>query len=525
MAVVSQSGHVLHHIVKDISRHSPAPGHYVQSSSEIWNAVCYTVRQVIKESNVIKESVAGIGFDATCSLVLVGKNNHVIQVGDQEDQDIVMWMDHRAEKEAELINSTKHPVLDYVGGQVSLEMQLPKLLWLKKHRSDLWASTNKYFDLPDWLVYKATGYDDRSLCSLVCKWNYWVDKSGNVKGWDADFFKDIGLYDLSHDDWEAVGRSVVEPGKAVGKGLTTRAAEEMGLNPGTPVAASLIDAHAGSLGMLAGENEFTGKLGLVSGTSTCHMLLSENPVLVPGVWGPFWSAVLPGLWLMEGGQSATGGLIDHILASHPAFAEMKLDASRQGKTVYKALEDMLEILASGKSLSNVAFLTKDLHIWPDFHGNRSPLADPNLTGSIVGLTLDNGRENLALQYLATIQAISYGTKHIIESIQGYGHAVESIKICGGLSQSSLFLSTQADALGMKVVVPGESQSVLLGSAILGMAASEVMGDLKEVVSQTDGGGRTIQPSGETEQYHIAKYMVFKEMVADQKKYKNLMSEV
>jgi len=45
---------------------------------------------------------------------------------------VIMWMDHRAASEANTINSTRHPVLRSVGGSISLEMQLPKLLWLKK---------------------------------------------------------------------------------------------------------------------------------------------------------------------------------------------------------------------------------------------------------------------------------------------------------------------------------------------------------------------------------------------------------
>ena len=71
-------------------------------------------------------------------------------------------MDHRAEVEAKNINDTGHEVLKYVGGAVSLEMEMPKLLWLKKNREDIWSKAKKYFDLPDWLVYRATGKDVRT---------------------------------------------------------------------------------------------------------------------------------------------------------------------------------------------------------------------------------------------------------------------------------------------------------------------------------------------------------------------------
>ena len=176
--------------------------------------------------------------------------------------------------EAAEINRTGHEVLECVGGQVSLEMQLPKLLWLKRHAAaSCWARARHFFDLPDWLTYRATtcgtaSTPSRSLCSLVCKWNYWVRPSGNVVGWDREFFSAAGLGDLAAEDWARIGGeggTVVQcPGSAVGPGLSAAAAAELGgLAAGTPVGTSLIDAHAGMLGMLpaAGSEPLEGRLG------------------------------------------------------------------------------------------------------------------------------------------------------------------------------------------------------------------------------------------------------------------------
>ena len=212
------------------------------------------------------------------------------------------------------------------------------------------------------------------------------------------------------------------------------------------------------------------------GTSTCHMLLSASPVLVPGVWGPFWSAVLPGSWLMEGGQSSTGGLLDHVITSHPAHPELRARARQLGVSVYQALEEELVSLATARDVP-VSRLSRELHMWPDYHGNRSgvnilhlngmimiqrrsscnknkqvlsaihspcrsPLADPSLTGALVGLTLDTGLTGLATLYLATVQAICYGTRHIVDTVVAAGHSVTSLTVCGGLTNSNLFLQTQ-----------------------------------------------------------------------------------
>ena len=268
-------------------------------------------------------------------------------------------------------------MLDYVGGKVSLEMQMPKLLWLQRNKPELWKKAGRFFDLPDWLTFMATGTDSRSFCSVVCKWNYSASEKSNIVGWDGRFFDLIGLEDLKVDGWQKIGTTILTPGTPVGKGISKSAAQKLGLRECTAVGTSLIDAHAGALGMLKGSSNVVGSLGLVSGTSTCHMLLSDSSMLVPGVWGPYWSAIVDGLWLMEGGQSATGSLLDHIITTHPAY---KLINQDQESNIYHILEKMAENLASNRQMSDSCYLTQHFHMTADFHGNRSPLADPQMTG-------------------------------------------------------------------------------------------------------------------------------------------------
>jgi ribulose kinase len=228
--------------------------------------------------------------------VVVGPEGVALPVGEQGEEDIIMWMDHRAGEQADAINATKHEVLESVGGAVSLEMQLPKLLWLKSHQPEVgrgslaqaaqvWRRAGAFYDLPDWLVHRATGSAARSLCSLVCKWNYRAGP-GREGAWDWAFLRQAGLGDLSE---EQLGGLALPPGASVGQGLSPGGARDLGLEPGTAVGASLIDAHAGALGLLAspgpGDGGLPGRLGLVCGTSTCHMWV---PPLLPaaGCWPP-----------------------------------------------------------------------------------------------------------------------------------------------------------------------------------------------------------------------------------------------
>jgi FGGY-family pentulose kinase len=244
---------------------------------------------------------------------------------DNNEQNIIMWMDHRAQLEADLINKSNHDILQYVGGKVSLEMEMPKILWLKKNMPHKWAEFGYFFDLPDFLTWKATGSFSRSLCSLVCKWNYECSKNGN-QGWNMSFLQEIGLEDLAADNFIKIGNKVLMPGEKCG-GLTDEVAKTLGLLPDTPVATSIIDAHAGGLGMIGTHGEdidkdMSSRLSLICGTSTCHMAVTEKPVLVQGVWGPYFSAMVPNMWLNEAGQSASGMLLDYIISSHPAGIEL-----------------------------------------------------------------------------------------------------------------------------------------------------------------------------------------------------------
>lgn len=129
-------------------------------------------------------------------------------------------------------------------------METPKLLWLKKHlKQQCWDKAGLFLDLPDFLTWKATGSDSRSLCSTVCKWTYEIDENG-THGWNRKYFEQVGLEDLAADNWKKIGQNVLQPGARVGVGLSKAVALEMGLLEGTPVGTSIIDAHAGGLGLI-----------------------------------------------------------------------------------------------------------------------------------------------------------------------------------------------------------------------------------------------------------------------------------
>jgi D-ribulokinase len=497
-----------------------------QSSADIWSAVVRAVREALAQAGQLQ--VRGIGFDATCSLVVLDDAGNAVSVDPDgaAEQNIIVWMDHRAQAEAEAINATGHEVLRFVGGRISPEMQTPKLLWLRKAMPQAWARAAQFFDLPDFLTWRATGAVSRSLCSTVCKWTY----LGHEGRWDADYFRRVGLGDLAAEEFSRLGREILPLGAPVGGGLSAIAAAEFGLPAGIPVGTSAIDAHAGGIGVIGATIDgvapdaagLSRRLALIGGTSSCHMAVSLQPRFVGGIWGPYHGAMLPGLWLNEGGQSATGALIDHVVTTHAAYPAL-LAAARAGhETIYQRLNAMLDGLAAGEEFA--ATLTAELHVLPDFHGNRSPRADATLRGMISGLTLSAGPDDLALLYLATIQAIAYGTRHIIETLNAGGYRIDTIIATGGGTKNPILLREHADATGCRVVLPRESEAVLLGAAILGAVAGGAFPDIPAAMAAMTAAGTVILPAGgRTGDYHARKYEVFQRLYRDQRAYRALMT--
>jgi FGGY-family pentulose kinase len=181
-----------------------------QSTNDIWRCICLSVQRAISQHNIDPTTIRGIGFDATCSLAVFSTvtDEPVSVTGPNFDSDrnVILWLDHRPVEETEKINATKHNLLRYVGGKMSIEMEIPKVLWLKNNMPKELFDQCKFYDLADALTHIATGNEKRSFCSVVCKQGYVpVGVDGSVKGWQEDFLTEIGLEDLMEDNFKRMG--------------------------------------------------------------------------------------------------------------------------------------------------------------------------------------------------------------------------------------------------------------------------------------------------------------------------------
>ena len=473
-----------------------------QSSADIWRAVGVAVRAALAEAGAGPGDVRGIGVDAACSMVVLDAEGGPVEVGADAGFDVIVWMDQRATDQAARINAGDHAVLAYVGGRISPEMQTPKLLWLKEERPDAYARAARFLDLADFLTFRATGDDTRSTCTLTCKWTYLAHEGR----FDADYFRAVGLGDHAEDGFARIGPRIAPPGTALGDGLTPAAAADLGLAPGTPVAAGLIDAHAGGLGTVGAPGEDGAgprdRMAYVLGTSACTMSSSPEPVFVPGVWGPYRSAMVPGLWLSEGGQSAAGAAIDRLIEGHAASAEARTSAGDM------PLAPWLGARLAERGGEDPAALADGRIVVPDFLGNRAPLADPARRAVIAGLGMETGLDDLLALYAAGLCGIGYGLRQILDVQRAAGLDVAEIVVSGGAGTDPVVQRILADCAGVPVAVPATREPVLLGAAILGRLAAGDGAEATEVMATMSGIATRRLPNPATAARHDRDYARF-----------------
>ncbi|ALU88082.1 D-ribulose/ribitol kinase protein [Herbaspirillum rubrisubalbicans M1] len=476
-----------------------------QSSAQIWDAVCQAVRAAVEQAGIDPAAVVGIGVDATCSLVVQGAQGGVGDA-DHPERDVIVWMDHRALEQAQRINATAHAVLSYVGGVISPEMETPKLLWLKEHLPEVYHSAAHFFDLTDFLTWKATGSLQRSSCTVTCKWTYLAHEGR----WDADYFQRIGLGDLAEQGFARIGQEVVWPGTALDGGLSAEAAQALQLRPGIAVAAGLIDAHAGGVGTVAargGAEDAAACMAYVFGTSSCTMTSNAQAVFVPGVWGPYYNAMAPGMWLNEGGQSAAGAAIDHLLRLHPATPQARLQATSAAMELPQWLAQ--RALAAVSQPAQAVWLAGQLNVVPEFLGNRSPLADPEARALLLGLGMEHDIDSLVALYVAGLCSLGYGLRQIIEAQAACGVRIASISVSGGAGTHPLTRQLLADATGLPVEMTACPEPVLLGSAMLAAVAAGSYPDLQSAMPAMSAlAGRNEPVGGDIARLHQARYQAF-----------------
>lgn len=365
-----------------------------------------------------------------------------------------LWKHHASQPQATRVTDvaagTAAPWLPRYGGRISSEWLLPKALQVLEEAPEVFAAADLIVEAGDWVVWQLTGQFARNACAAGYK-GLWHKRDGYPAD---DYLTRLhpalgGFYRT-----RGGGQPVVAPGTRVGT-LVPRWAERLGLSPETAVGAALIDAHAGVLGSGA---TAPGALMLILGTSTCHLLLAEREVLVPGVAGVVEDGIVAGLFAYEAGQAAVGDsfawFVETLLP-----VDVHAEAVRRGVSAHDVLTERAAALRPGET----GLVALD---W--WNGNRSTLADAELSGVLVGATLATRAEHI---YRALVESTAFGTRIIADALTTAGVPITRVVAGGGLTRNRLLMQIYADVLGLEIDIAGASQASALGAAMLGAVAA------------------------------------------------------
>jgi FGGY-family pentulose kinase len=462
------------------------------NSEDIWAAVCRSVRRAVMDAAIEPNKIDAIGFDATCSLTFLDPQHNQVSVARDGEAgwDTIAWLDHRAIAEAGALSASGAEAVRYSGDIISPEMQLPKIMWVRDHLPAAWAETSVILDLADYLTFRASGSLTRSACTLTPKWNYLNHAS---QGWDEVLLARAGLKDLTAKAG-ITGRPAA-PGTDVG-GLSAVTAEELGLREGIKVATGMVDAYAGALALAGADPDASDTVSLVGGTSSCVMRFSRRANFLQPFWGPYFGVALPDAWMIEGGQSAAGALLDLILRMHLGHDPNAEDHER-----------VLAHIAGQLKVHGPAF-GGDIHILPDFHGNRTPYGDAGMRGSLYGLSLDSSFDGVAALYYRAMVSLALGIRQIVERMEEAGGTIRTLHLGGGHAKNPLFIRLYADATNRNVVISSGEEAMLLGTAMTAAAAAGWHESLAAACKAMARPGHRVAPDTSTTAMFERDYRIF-----------------
>jgi L-ribulokinase len=416
-----------------------------------------TVREVLESSSITKEDVIGIGVDFTSCTILPCDSEGVPLCWIEKRKSQLhawpkLWKHHAAQDEAEqitqLAQERQEVWLPRYGGIISSEWLHPKTLQILNEAPELFWVSGVYIEGGDWIVWQLTGNLTRNACAAGYKALYSDDL-----GYPSNEFL-ASLHPQFPQLSEKLRGNILPAGEYAG-GLNEEWAARLNLKMGTPVGAAIIDAHSGCVGVGVAKPEI---MVMIMGTSTCHMLMSAEQNLVPGISGVVKNGIAPGFYGYEAGQVGVGDMFAWFV-ENGVPSEYSREASQNGLDLHQFL--------SNKSAEQQPGLNGLIALdW--WNGCRTPIVNADLTGLIMGYTLRTKPDEI---YRALIEATGFGTRLIINTFIENGIDVKEIVATGGITRNEILMQLYADITGYPIKVVDTTQGSAIGAAILGATAA------------------------------------------------------
>lgn len=418
------------------------------------------VKSILKGQDA--SAVAGIAIDTTgstpCAVDRSGTPLALLpEFAENPNAMFILWKDHTAVAEAKRINdyAKSYGGTDYTmyeGGIYSSEWFWSKILHTLRADEKIREAAFSWVEHCDWISAELTGMTDpltmkRSRCAAGHK-AMWHASWGGLP--PDEFF--AGIDPLLKGLRERLFTETDTADVPVGT-LSEKWAEKLGLPGNVVIGGSAFDCHMGAVGAQIEPYQ----LVKVIGTSTCDILVApELNRCVRGICGQVDGSVVPGMIGLEAGQSAFGDV----------YAWFKRLMAYAGEISLPKLEAEAAELPPGST----GILAID---W--FNGRRTPDANQNLTGAILGLNLGS---TAPMVYRALVESTAFGARRISERFVSEGVPVKAVIAIGGISKkSSLVMQICADVFNMPIKVAASEQACALGAAMFASVAAGIYPDV------------------------------------------------
>jgi len=446
----------------------------LQHPQDYLDVFAKTVSEVISKANVNIEDIVGVGIDFTACTVLPVLNDgtplcFLDEYKSEPHAYVKLWKHHAAQDEANKLNEIAEKNgekwLSRYGGKISSEWLVPKVWQVLDEAEEIYNRADRFVEAADWVVWQLTGEETHNSCTAGYK-ALWHKQEGYPS---KEFFKALDSR-MENIIGTKISETILPIGSKAGE-INKFGSELTGLKIGTAVAVGIVDAH---VALPAVGITDSGKMLMIMGTSTCHIVMGDKEKPVPGICGVVEDGVVSGYFGYEAGQSCVGDHFDWFV-KNCVPASYTEDAQKSGMNIHKYLREKAKMLKIGES----GIIALD---W--WNGNRSPLVDADLTGVLVGMTLATKPEEI---YRALIEATAFGTKVIIDAYEENGVPINELFAAGGIAEKDeLMMQIYSDVTNREIKISGSIQAPALGSAMFGAVAAgyfENIGDAAKIMAK------------------------------------------
>lgn len=467
------SGNVIASYVGEYKTYYPKNNFAEQNAEDWWAVICKGLDYFKKELNINLSLISAIGVDGhSWNCLPLDKDGKPLY-------NSMIWLDRRAEEQVREIKNIidEETLINLNGNPIDAAYILPKMMWLKENKTEIYNKTHKFLQSNSYIVYKLTQKFSQDY-SQAYGFHFFDIRKGE---WDKEI---AAKFDISLD----LIPELYEPDQVVGE-VSKKAAAETGLLTGTPVVAGGLDAACCTLGAgVIKEGQTQEQGGQAGGMSIVLDEAVIHPKLILG------RHVVRNKFLLQGGTVGGGGTLNWFNNNLAHYEKEK--AKETGENSYQVMSQEAAEVKPGSD--GLIFL-------PYMAGERSPIWDTNAKGVFFGLSYNKKRAHLIRSMM---EGVAFSLQHNLKTAEEVDVYVNDLNSVGGAANSEVWTQIKSDVTNKKINVPYADHATTLGAAILAGIGTGIYKNYQDAVNKTVKIQRVHKPNNDNNLKYNKYYQIY-----------------